>query len=300
MPWNASNKRGASRLDMILMPRNALWLVRDCKIKRTRSKISDHHPVILHLKIQESDQAACSTATNVEINPKAGEICEAEVLRAISSLIECTNTAGESMESIRMNKEQKARKLKKRFNTIIANEIIPNDFTETNEVNGWYFFKPEYMILATILVRCLEAFLQPSFKTKNIKTNYQNIGVVGFHTAPKTVKEEILTQALSSLKRICPSPPRGFGILKKLLPRTGHSVQLREGCPLTPTLLTLFLKFLAISLADSDESVVDVCHHRKCITIYMNYDQPTLEQKIEHFHSYFDIPLSCFVHEQKK
>jgi len=284
-------KRGASRLDMVFMPRNDVGLAKSCQIKRfskNQGKISDHLPVVLSLCLPEpdnsttvlpKDQTECSSGLNSTVTKKSsyerrpGEICEAEVLKALMSLVEYETPLGENVQTLKINKEQKSQELKEVFNQMIRGGI-PKGFTDSVRENGRYQFRGEYMILATILLRRMEKFLQPSFKSKTMKMRCNIFIIVSFRSIPKKIKSDFLTQALKSLKPINPSPPRDFKIVEKLLPSKGQYKELREGCPLTPTLLTMALKHQACVLRkDLKESVVDVCHHRKCITIYMNANQ---------------------------
>ncbi|XP_077061021.1 uncharacterized protein LOC143713984 [Siphateles boraxobius] len=303
-----TKKRGASRLDMVFMSRNDMWLAESCEISKVqRHYISDHQPVVLSLCLPEPDNSstvlsndltACSSGLKSTVTKKRpykrrpGEICEAEVLKALMSLIEYETPLGENVQTLKINKEQKSLELREFFNQMIR-EGIPKGFTDSVKVNGRYHFRGEYMILATILLRRVEKFLQPSFKSKTTKMNCKLFIIVSFRRIPKNIKRVFLTQALKSLKPIHPSPPRDFKIVEKLLPSTGQYKELREGSPLTPTLLTMALKHLACVLKkDLKESVVDVCHHRKCITIYMNNNQyPILKRNINKFQLQSGISL---------
>lgn len=320
-PWEPSGKqisteaetskkqktiKSASRLDMVLMPRTTMQLIKSCEIHKIRdSPISDHHPVVLSLRLPKShdteavsstDQTASRSDSSVR---KGGEICEAEVLKALMSIVEYETPLGKKLENFKSNKEQKSKELKARFNQMIR-KTIPKSFTDSVESKGWHIFTVEYMILATIFARRVEKFLQPSFKTKTIKKNDKLFVIVCFSEKPKKIKGHFLRQALSSLKGIHPSPPRDFKIVENMLPSIdGRYKQLREGCPLTPTLLTLSLKHLAKKLkVDLKDSVVDVCHHRKCITIYMDPNQHrTLKQSIHKFQR--ESGISLLPKEQK-
>lgn len=277
-----TKKRGASRLDMVFMQLNNMWLAESCEISKVSGhKISDHHPVVLNLSLPKptvpsNDPTACSSGLKNMVVKKwpykrrPGEISEAEVLKALTSLVEYETPL---MQTLKINKQQKSQKLKELFNQI-NREGIPEGFTASVKENRRYYFKAEYVILATILRRRIEKFLQPSFKSKTMKMSYNLFVIVSFRNVPKRIKRDFLRQALKSLKPIHPSPPRDFQIVEKLLPSTDQYKELREGCPLTPTLLTMALKHLAYALRkDLKESVIDVCRHRKCITIYMNADQ---------------------------
>ncbi|XP_048009436.1 uncharacterized protein LOC125243678 [Megalobrama amblycephala] len=292
-------KRGASRLDMVFMPRNEVWLAKSCEISKVpRHNISDHHPVVLSLCLPKPNNTtvlSCSSGLGIKKRPykrRAGEISEAEVLKALMSLVAYESPLGENVQTLKINKEQKSQELKELFNKMIRGEI-PKGFTDSVKENGRYHFGAEYMILATIFLRRIEKFLQPSFKSKTMKMSRKLFIIVSFRSKPKKIKRDFLRQALTSLKPIHPLPPRDFEIVEKLLPSTDQYKKLREGCPLTPTLLTMALKHLACALKkDLKESVVDVCHHRKCITIYMNADQyHILKQNINKFQLHSGISL---------
>ncbi|ROL47880.1 hypothetical protein DPX16_18157 [Anabarilius grahami] len=292
-------KRGASRLDMVFMPRNEVWLAKSCEISKVpRHNISDHHPVVLSLCLPKANNTtvlSCSSGLVIKKRPykrRPGEISEAEVLKALMSLVECETPLGENVQTLKINKGQKSQELKELFNKMIRGGI-PKGFTDSVKENGRYHFRAEYMILASILLRRIEKFLQPSFKSKTMKMSCKLFIIVSFRSTPKKIKRDFLRQALKSLKRIHPSPPRDFKIVENLLPSTDQYKELREGCPLTPTLLTMALKHLACALRkDLKESVVDVCHHRKCITIYMNADQyHILKQNINKFQLQSGISL---------
>ncbi len=323
LPWKPSKKnkkqktsgqkkmqRGASRLDMVFMPRNDVWLAESCEICQVQRDISDHLPVVLCFcttTILSQDLMACSSSLeslvfrNKPYKRRAGEICEAEVLKALMSLVEYETPLGDNMETFKINKEQKSQELKDLFNQMVT-EGIPKGFTDSVVENRRHQFRAEYMVLATIFVRRLEKFLQPSFKSKTTKMSYNLFVVVSLCRMPKKIKKEFLNQALKSLKHIHPSPPREFRIVENLLPNKGQYKELRKGCPLTPTLLTMALKHLACNLKkDLEESVVDVCHHRKCITIYMNANQyAILNQNIKKIKSQSGISLLAKVGQDRR
>ncbi|XP_026140960.1 uncharacterized protein LOC113116850 [Carassius auratus] len=305
-------KMGASRLDMVFMTRNDVWLAENCEIYQVQSNISDHLPVVLSLCLPKPEDTttalskeliACSSSLfrKKPYTRIAGEISEAEVLKALMSLVEYETPLGDNMENFKINKAQKTQELKKLFNQMVI-EGIPEGFTDSVIENGRHLFRAEYMILATILVRRLEKFLQPSFKTKPVKMSYKLFVVISFCGMPENIKKPFLHLALESLKRIKPSPPRDFRIVENLLPNNGQCKKLKKGCPLTPTLLTMALKHLACKLnKDLKESVVDVCHHRKCITIYMNANQyANLNQNIQEFKSQSGIHLSKKVGQDRR
>ncbi len=319
LPWKPSKKikitsnqkkkkMGASRLDMFFMPRNDVWLAESCEIYQVQRDISDHLPVVLSVclpkpeyttTVLSKDQVACSSSLKHMVFRKRpykrrpGEICEAEVLKALMSLVEYETPLGDNMETFKINREQKSQELKELFNQMVT-EGIPKGFTDSVIENGRDHFRADYMILATILVRRLEKFLQPSFKSKPMKRSYKLFIVVSLCRTPEKIKRDFLKQALKSLKHIHPSPPRDFRIVENLLLNTGQYKELRKDCPLTPTLLTMALKHLACNLKkDLEESMVDVCHHRKCITIYTNADKCViLKKKINNFNFKSGIALS--------
>ncbi|XP_057196599.1 uncharacterized protein LOC130558278 [Triplophysa rosa] len=300
-PRKKRTHKSASRLDMILMPRNTVQFVQSCEIYTCKTGyISDHHPVVLSMRLPKPHctkpifQGIRQKSSRMKrpLERKAGEICEAEVLKALMSLVEYETPLSEKLENFKSNKGQKAKELKAIFNKM-TREGMPVGFTDSLENNGWHVFRIEYMILATIFTRRLETFLQPSFKTKTIEIDYEHFVVISFCEKPQKIKGNFLKQAFSSVKQIHPSPPHDFRIVEKMLPSTDGYRLLREGCPLTPTLLTLSLKHLARTLKDVlKKSVVDVCHHRKCITVYMQAHQYlTLKQKIREFRSASGISL---------
>ncbi len=187
---------GASRLDMVFMPRNDVWLAESCEICQVQRDISDHLPLVLcTTTILSQDLVACSRSVeslvfrNKPYKRRAGEICEAEVLKALMSLVEYETPLGDNMETFKINKEQKSQELKDLFNQMVT-EGIPKGFTDSVVENRRHQFRAEYMVLATIFVRRLEKFLQPSFKSKTTKMSYNLFVVVSLCRMPKKIKKD--------------------------------------------------------------------------------------------------------------
>lgn len=137
-------------------------------------------------------------------------------------------------------------------------------------------------------------YLVPSFKRKGKVPKGSKLKHVSLRR-PIEIKWSFLMEVVRAISRIKRFPPRDFKVLKKVLPRDllilkfllptggeGH-LKLQQGCPLTPTLLTLFLKFLEYEVRQ-EGFTTSVCHHRLSLLIYTDDEKlPSVKNIVSKF-----------------
>lgn len=293
-------KHNTSRLDMFFIPWNKMDYVKNCII--SKSRISDHDPVILDLNVQPSMGPAelietpvnCRLITLREVQQryefkKPGEISGAEVQMAIKSLMVCESIFHFDQEKDNENTRVAITDyLKFKFNNMLSGRKMNQQINRHSK---------EYLILTTILARRLEVYLRPSFKSRTHQTKFELLVMVTFRTVPETTTWSFIETALKALKKIHPAPPRNFSILKTLLTSPGNSELLLEKSPLTSAILTLSLTWLAQNLKrELRECEVDVCRHRQCMVVYMHPDMyKTLKRKLSIFQRRSNMDVAAYL-----
>ncbi|XP_017323738.3 uncharacterized protein LOC108265673 [Ictalurus punctatus] len=235
-----------SRLDMFFMQEVNLGQVSDNRVEK--QDISDHHPLVLELRVQEqTEKKIPNVATSLKeftysSDRRSGKISGAEILSAIKSL---TGIPGmENVKYYESNRCPLTETLKIEYNTMIKNKEVPELFKTDSGT-----FNMKYSIFYKILAKRLSAFFTPSFKGRTeIKLDKRFI--VTFKKKSHKIKWSYLKKRLDNLKtkQIPSAPPAEFSILDSLLPEvqntSGEFRRLSRGFPLTNTILNLALKHL--------------------------------------------------------
>ncbi|KAF7708202.1 hypothetical protein HF521_017259, partial [Silurus meridionalis] len=230
-----------SRLDMFFLQEEKLRQV--CSSRVEHQEISDHHPLVLELRVQKQTEkkipnVATMLPPTFQYCPdrRPGKISGAEVLSAIKSLTDSENCRPgiKLLKYYKTNCCPLTESLKIKFNKNRYN------FRPETDKEKWIFHK--------ILAKRLSAFITPSFKGKTA-TKLDKLYTVTFKKGSQKIKWFYLMDRLNDLKRkqLPSEPPAEFSILFSLLPKalnsTNHRVLLRRS-PLTNTILNLALKHL--------------------------------------------------------
>ncbi|CAB1334584.1 unnamed protein product, partial [Coregonus sp. 'balchen'] len=285
--FSRSEKKSHSRLDMFFMPEDTIWHAQHCEIHKGK-RLSDHMPVSLELCLPETDRQFVPEQGFIKEklghseppDMRTEKISGAEVLMAMKSLIDSGQRTpdGSHVIDIKQNCQKMTDKFKLSYNKMLRTKNIPKEFKQSLITKHGHNFSVKYIIFATVLARRLRVFLAPSFKSRKKKHKPIFSVSVILREVPKEICCLFLNNALSSMKAIRPPPPRDFSILRELLPNVvgsaGSKKQLLQGCPLTPTIITLSLTHLAsIARQHLPDTTVEVFRHRQCLYMYMPADR---------------------------
>lgn len=303
--FSRSEKKSHSRLDMFFMPEDTTWHAQHCEIHKVK-RLSDHMPVSLELCLPETErqcvpQPGCRQCLPQSVGPvlpkalghseppdmRTEKISGAEVLMAMKSLIDSGQRTpdGSNVIDVKQNCSKMTDTFKLSFNKMVRTKNVPKEFKQSLITKHGQNFSVKYRIFATVLARRLRVFLAPSFKSRK-KEDKPNFSVsVIFREVPTEIRWLFLKDALSSMKAIRPPNPRDFSILRELLPNVvgsaGSKKQLLQGCPLTPTIITLSLTHLAsIVRQHLPETTVEVFRHRQCLYVNMPADRYSVLRKL--------------------
>lgn len=297
--FTRSQNLSHSRLDMFFMPTNAVTLVKNCytikaQMRKTTSgytTISDHDPLVLELEFPSPQSIAVPEVsrmllvfrqkmgeTSLKPDRRAEKINGAEILSAIRSLPDSQEQTPDNLRvcDYKKNDLPTTEILKITYNMMQKSKNVPERFVKSLlNSDGTHSFNVDYLILAQILAKRLKVFLTPSFRERKKVVRSGRICVT-IAKCPQIIKMSFLEQSLKSLvslKHITPSPPKDFSILKNLLAKANHSKddyrELRQGCPLTTTILTMALKHLESKIMATSKNSVNtsVCYHRQTLVI---------------------------------
>ncbi|KAL1255199.1 hypothetical protein QQF64_013260 [Cirrhinus molitorella] len=270
-----------SRLDYFFFPEECMWRVRSCDIKK--SDRPDHQPVSLEINnmpampFQKYLQAeAISQKLKLKKDLFTGEmgkqsshaVNEVDIISAINSLqVSVTpRPDGIPVSFYKDNIQNLFPYIKMLYDRIHSGAFNCSDkhFNETMKSphdNSQHFFNVDYLIIATILTKRLDDYLDSQSKGR-VPKNSATVMI-----SPKTFCTEMrlsyIQDEIEKQKRSNPTLYQDFLIVKNLL-RDAPEVDaksanvliekdklLDQGCPLTPVLITLALKCFASELARS-------------------------------------------------
>ncbi|KAI5085451.1 hypothetical protein C0J45_23121, partial [Silurus meridionalis] len=275
-----------SRLDMIFMAEDKIE--EGYKIKVHNNDISDHKPVVLHVRVQKQSQnkipIVASMLKELRFDPdrRPGKINGAEVLSAIKSLTDSEKQRCNKLEINYYKRFQcpKTEILKLEYNRIVKNKRIPEDFIESH-LSGDRKVSVDYLIFSRILAKRLSAFIVPPIKRIG-KANLDTLLIVTCKICTPNIKWSFLEQSLRNLKQIPSTPPPDFSILEFLLPEVqgslGNLRDLQPGCPFTNIVLSLALTQLEdLILKTETQCRTIVCYQRQTLFIHVH---PSKHQKV--------------------
>ncbi|ROL45737.1 hypothetical protein DPX16_11432 [Anabarilius grahami] len=273
----------ASRLDYFFVPEECMWRVRSCEIKD--SKMRDHCPVSLEINnvsttlFQKDPQIqSISQWLNLkkdlltdETGSSLGEessdaVSGVDIVSAVQSLqvSDTPRPDGIPVSFYKDNIQELIPYIKKLYDRIHSSafncsEKHFNITVKSPHDDSQHFFNVDYLIIATILTKRLDDFLESQSKGQVPKKSATVM------ITPKTFCTEMrlscIKDKIEEQKRSNPNLYQDFLVVKNLLrdaPEVGTepvdvSIErdklLDQGCPLTPVLITLALKCFASALA---------------------------------------------------
>ncbi|XP_017563936.2 uncharacterized protein LOC108433712 [Pygocentrus nattereri] len=252
-------RESTSRIDFFFVPEECLWRVQSCEIEDVPA--NDHLPVSLEL-----NNAAVSSGYSPKDIPIKYTFTNCDVRCTIEDI----TTAIKSLQVSDTRRQDKIpasvyktfatdgrilQYLQILYNRILDGsfDVIMNHFNDSiqcqiqrqGKCQNFHFFNVDYVILATILARHLDEKLE-SLLRRHRRPNYNTrvAMIYYFPEVPESVEMSLLEHAFESASL---SPE--FQALKKILRRSpsygaSQSYLLCQGCPLTPLLHSLLLRYV--------------------------------------------------------
>ncbi|CAM4637648.1 unnamed protein product [Leuciscus chuanchicus] len=273
----------ASRLDYFFVPEECMWRVRSCEIRD--SKMHDHRPVYLEInnvsttlfqkdaQIQsifqwlnlKKDLLTDETSSSL-VKESSHAVSEVDIVSAVQSLqvSDTPRPDGIPVSFYKDNIQDLIPYIKTLYDRIHrgafnCSETHFNETVKSPHDDSQHFFNVDYLIIANILTKRLDDFLESQSKGL-VPKNSATVMIT-----PKTFCTEMrlscIKDKIEEQKRSNPTLYQDFLIVKNLLrdapEAETESVEasierdklLDQGCPLTPVLITLALKCFASALA---------------------------------------------------
>ncbi|KAL1277455.1 hypothetical protein QQF64_024128 [Cirrhinus molitorella] len=268
----------SSRLDYFFIPEECLWRVRSCDIND--SERPDHQPLSLkinnvstdtlqeHLQMQPLSQLLGHKShfgiDALSVEESSHALSEVDIFLAVHSL-QVSDTPRPDGIPVSFYKENiqvtipyikllyagiysgKLNCSEKRFNESMKS---PHDISQ-------HFFNVDYLIIATVLARRLEFFLESQTEGRMPRDSNPVLissKVLSTQTLLDCIDEELERQRQPD-SQLYPTLVQDFHAAKKLLVvRNAHDLSAemdslpRQGCPLTSVLISLALKSFASKL----------------------------------------------------
>lgn len=249
-----------SRLDYFFIPEECLWRVSSCEIRDLERP--DHQPLILkinnistytsqrNLQIQSLSQllrhknhlGLQMTALSLGQESKLSEV---DIVSAVHSLqvSDTPRPDGIPASFYKENIQDVIPYIKMLYNRILSgtfncSERCFNEYLKCPQDNSQHFFNVDYIIIATILARRLEDFLESQSKGRVSK---ESVAVL---ITPKTLHTQTMMGYIrEEMDRQRQSNPNLFQDFRAATSLVAEDTSVPcQGCPLTPVLITLALK----------------------------------------------------------
>ncbi|XP_051527702.1 nuclear GTPase SLIP-GC-like isoform X2 [Myxocyprinus asiaticus] len=273
-----------SRLDYFFVPEECMWRVRGCEIRD--SERPDHQPVSLEINNVPT--------IPVQKDPQIQSISQLLNLKKDLGITETDLLLGEgrshgvsgveivsAVHSLQVSDTPRPDGIPASFYRDIIQDLIPyikvlydrihsgrfncskthfNESVQCTHDSSQFFFNADYLIIATILARRLDVFLEPQ---SNWQTPKESAPVwITSKTLCVLISLRCIMDEIERQKRSNPTLNQDFLVVENLLrdaeevtldtESVDFSVQkyklLHQGCPLTPVLITLALKSYALEL----------------------------------------------------
>ncbi|XP_039534557.1 uncharacterized protein LOC120483545 isoform X2 [Pimephales promelas] len=275
----------ASRLDHFFVPEECMWRVRRCEIRD--SKMGDHCPVYLEINnvsttIFQKDPQIQSISQWLDLKrdlltdetgsslgkESSHAVSEVDIISAVHSLqvSDTPRPDGIPVSFYKDNIQDLIPYIKMLYDRIHSgafncSETHFNETVKSPHDDSQHFFNVDYLIIATILTKCLDDFLES--QSKGLVPKKSAFVMIAPKTFCAGMRLSCIKDEIEEQKRSNPTLYQDFLIVKNLLrdaPEADtESVDasaerdklLDQGCPLTPVLITLALKCFASAIAGS-------------------------------------------------
>ncbi|XP_073714615.1 uncharacterized protein [Misgurnus anguillicaudatus] len=238
-----------SRLDYFFIPEECMWRVKSCDIRAPERP--DHQP--LYLEINNvfidslyKDLQIASLSQLLSHEESSHALSEVDIVSAVNSLqvSDTPRPDGIPVSSYKEKIQNVIPYIKVLYYRILngtfnLSETYFNKSVRSPHDNSQHFFNVEYLIIATILARRLEDFLESQSRGRIPKDS--NTVLI----TPKTLTAQTILSCLEEeLQKNIKSNPNlsQYFFAAESLVRGAHDNVPRQGCPLTPVLITLALK----------------------------------------------------------
>ncbi|XP_056596860.1 nuclear GTPase SLIP-GC-like isoform X2 [Triplophysa dalaica] len=281
----------SSRLDYFFTPEECLWRVTNCDVIDLERP--DHQPLFLKINNVSTD----TSQKNLQIQSltrlshkhlmiemtasslvQERELSEVDIVSALHSLqvSDTPRPDGIPVSFYKENIQVIIPYIKMLYNMILSgtfncSERRFNESVRSPHDNSQQFFNVDYIIIATILARRLEDFLESQSEGRMPK---ESVTVL---VTPKTLHTQtVLDYITEELGRQRESNPNLFQDFRAATSLAGNVVDTSvpcQGCPLTPVLITLALKCYASQLFQGLENPVFYIFKLSVIVCFLPEDQ---------------------------
>ncbi|XP_057210622.1 nuclear GTPase SLIP-GC-like isoform X1 [Triplophysa rosa] len=258
----------SSRLDYFFTPEECMWRVTSCDIRALERP--DHQPLVLkicnvstdtpqkNLQIQSLSQLLShKNHLGIEMTASSSvqesELSEVDIVSAVHSLqvSDTPRPDGIPASFYKENIQVVIPYMKMLYNRILSgtfncSERRFNESVRSPHDNSQHFFNVDYILIATILARRLEDFLESQSEGRIPK---ESVTVL---ITPKTLHTQTvlgyIREELDRQRQSNPNLFQDFRAAENLVGNVEDTSVPCQGCPLTPVLITLALKCYASQL----------------------------------------------------
>ncbi|XP_057211689.1 uncharacterized protein LOC130567524 isoform X2 [Triplophysa rosa] len=258
----------SSRLDYFFTPEECMWRVTSCDIRALERP--DHQPLVLkicnvstdtpqkNLQIQSHFQLLShKNHLGIEMTASSSvqesELSEVDIVSAVHSLqvSDTPRPDGIPASFYKENIQVVIPYIKMLYNQILSgtfncSERRFNESVRSPHDNSQHFFNVDYILIATILARRLEDFLESQSEGRIPK---ESVTVL---ITPKTLHTQTvlgyIREELDRQRQSNPNLFQDFRAAENLVGNVEDTSVPCQGCPLTPVLITLALKCYASQL----------------------------------------------------
>ncbi|KAI4879024.1 hypothetical protein NFI96_024224, partial [Prochilodus magdalenae] len=306
--FNTHNIR--SRLDYFFIPEECMWRVKQCDIKDVQK--TDHQP--LSLEVNSVPVIPCKKDQEIQyIGQLLHHKAEFGIVEAdLSSLKDDTHAIDEveivtAIQPLQVSDTPRPDGISVTFYKDCTKELIPYlkvlyrrmlsglfDFQKTHFCDSvqephcgqQHFFNADYLIIATILARRLDAICLKHLVSQSMGSKLNSLPTfwITFKAPCPRVKWSYIKNALEEQKQVNSEWCQDFVILENLLRNSDDSEcspetykHLRQGCPLTPVLMTLVLKSISSKLIGHLEQHRLLVFRQSVIVCVRQEDQDEVE-----------------------
>ncbi|ROL45734.1 hypothetical protein DPX16_11429 [Anabarilius grahami] len=292
------HSRVASRLDYFFVPEECMWRARSCEIRdlgmrdhRSLSLEINNIPTMLFQKAPQihewwnlkKDLLTDETGSSLD-EESSHAVSEVDIVSAVQSLqvSDTPRPDGIPVSFYKDNIQDLIPYIKMLYNRIHrgsfnCSETHFNETVKSLHDENQHFFNVDYLIIATILARRLDDFVESQSKQKIPKVSASVL--ITSKTLCTQIHLSCIKKEIEEQKRTNPNLYQDFLIVKNLL-RDAADVDnesvdvsherdklLDQGCPLTSVLITLALKCFASAVAEHLKIKNDIQVFRESVIV---------------------------------